>query len=523
MDAISKRLPKQFPERFSQRSPKPLSKTLIPLAALVLLSLGGCTVGPKYERPSVATPPAYKELTPETSQALGWKTAQPADAALHGKWWEIFNDPELNSLEEQVNVSNQNVAASTAAFMSARALIREARAQYYPTITANPSIVQSRQSANAFGEALGTTTAAGRSFTEYDLPFDLTWQADLWGRVRNTVRANINAAQASAADLENVRLTEQAQVAINYYELRNEDSLKQLLDSTVAAYQQSLDLTQVLYETGIDSEESVAQAATQLDATQAQATAVGVLRAEYEHAIALLVGQPASTFSVPVGELRAIPPEIPYGVPSQLLERRPDIAAAERSMAQANAQIGVATAAFYPTVSLSASAGLEGTSIANWFVWPSRFWSVGPALAETLFDAGLRKATVQQFRSAYDQQVANYRETVLTAFQQVEDNLASLRIISVEIQQQDTAVKAAEQNLAVATDRYRLGIDPYLNVITAQTALLSNQQTAETIRMQEMVAAVQLIEALGGSWNNSQLPSPNDLASNQPSKPSGNP
>ena len=429
----------------------------------------------------------------------------------------------MNALEEQVNVSNQNVAASTAAFMSARALIREARAQYYPTITANPSIVQSRQSANAFGEALGTTTAAGRSFTEYDLPFDLTWQADLWGRVRNTVRANISAAQASAADLENVRLTEQAQVAMNYYELRNEDSLKQLLDSTVAAYQQSLDLTQVLYETGIDSEESVAQAMTQLDATQAQATAVGVLRAQYEHAIALLVGQPASTFSVPVGQLRAIPPEIPYGVPSQLLERRPDIAAAERSMAQANAQIGVATAAFYPTVSLSASAGLEGTSIANWFTWPSRFWSVGPGLAQTLFDAGLRKATVQQFRSAYDQEVANYRETVLTAFQQVEDNLASLRIISIEIQQQDTAVKAAEQNLAVATDRYRLGIDPYLNVITAQTTLLSNQQSAETIRMQEMVAAVQLIEALGGSWNNSQLPSPNDLASTQPTKPNGNP
>lgn len=490
---------------------------------LALLSLSGCTVGPKYARPSVATPPAFKELSPDTSQALGWKTAQPADATLHGKWWEIFNDPELNSLEEQVNVSNQNIAASTAAFMAARALISEARAQYYPTVTASPSIVQARQSANAFGGALGGTSNAGKSFTTYTLPFDLTWQADLWGRVRNTVRSNIDAAQASAADLENVRLTEQAQVAINYYELRNQDSMKQLLDSTVAAYQQSLGLTQALYDTGIDSQESVAQAATQLDATQAQDTAVGVLRAQFEHAIALLVGQPASSFEIPAGELRANPPEIPYGVPSQLLERRPDIAAAERSMAQANAQIGVATAAFYPTISLSASAGLESTAVASWFTWPSRFWSVGPSLAETLFDAGLRKATVQQFRSAFDQEVANYRETVLTAFQQVEDNLASLRIISTEIQQQDTAVKSAQQNLSVATDRYRLGIDPYLNVITAQTTLLSNQQTAETIRMQEMVAAVQLIEALGGSWNNSQLPSPNDVASNQPSKPSGNP
>lgn len=503
-----------------------LKQLTITITTLALLSLSGCTVGPKYVRPAVQAPPAYKELTPEMSQDLGWKPAQPADASLHGKWWEMFNDPELNSLEEQVNISNQNIAASTAAFVAARVLVREARAQYYPTLTADPNVTRSRQSANTFGGRSGTAGAPGfapgRSFTDYTLPFDLSWQADLWGRIRNTVRSNISAAQVSAADLENVRLTAQAQVAVNYYELRNEDSLKRLLDSTVMAYQQSLELTQVLYDTGIDSQEAVAQAKTQLEATQAQDTALGILRAQFEHAIALLIGQPASSLSVPIAPLNANVPPIPYGVPSQLLERRPDISAAERSMAQANAQIGIATAAFYPTISLTASGGLESTSVATWFTWPSRFWSVGPSLAETIFDAGLRRATVQQFRAAYDQAVANYRETVLTAFQQLEDNLASLRFLSTEIQQQDTAVKSAEQSLSVATDRYRLGIDPYLNVITAQTTLLSNQQTAESIRMQEMVAAIQLIEALGGGWDSSRLPSPNDLSANRPSKPSGN-
>jgi NodT family efflux transporter outer membrane factor (OMF) lipoprotein len=487
------------------------------IGVLLLLALSGCTVGPKYVRPPVQTPPAYKELTSETSQNLGWKPAQPADATLHGKWWEMFNEPELNALEDQVNVSNQSIAAATAGFMAAQAVIVQARAQYFPTLTTGPSVTHSKQSVNSFGGSAGGAEVpgleVGRSFSEYNLPFDVSWQADLWGRVRNTVKSNIAAAQVSAADLENVRLTAQAQVAIDYYQLRSQDALKQLLDSTVVAYRQSLELTQVLYETGIDSQEAVSQAQTQLQSTQAQDTAVGILRAQYEHAIGLLIGQPASTFSIPFGLLKANPPEIPYGVPSQLLERRPDIAAAERTMAQANGQIGIATAAFYPTLSLTASAGLESTSPATWFTWPSRFWSVGPALAETIFDAGLRRATVQQFRANFVQAVANYRETVLTAFQQVEDDLASLRLLSAEIQQQDTAVKSAQENLAVATDRYRLGIDPYLNVITAQTALLSNQQTAENIRMQEMVAAVQLIEALGGGWDTSRLPSPSDLTS----------
>jgi NodT family efflux transporter outer membrane factor (OMF) lipoprotein len=305
-------------------------------------------------------------------------------------------------------------------------------------------------------------------------------------------------------------------VAADYFQLRGQDALKQLLDSTVIAFQQSLELTRALYDTGIDSEEAVAQAETQLEATKAQDAALGIQRAQFEHAIAMLTGQSASTFSIPIEPLKSNPPEIPVGVPSQLLERRPDIAAAERLMAQANAQIGVARAAYFPTVTLSAAAGFQSTSIATWFTWPSRFFSLGPAAAETLFDAGLRRATVMQFRAQYDETVANYRQAVLTGFQQVEDNLASLRVLSVEIQHQDAAVQSAEETLALATDRYKLGIDPYLNVITAQTSLLSNQETAVNLRIQQMTASAGLIEALGGGWNASQLPSPAQLATKAP-------
>lgn len=338
----------------------------------------------------------------------------------------------------------------------------------------------------------------------------------MWGRVRNAVRSDVAAAQTSAADLENTRLTAQAELAVDYFELRSQDALKELLDSTVVAFGQSLELTKALYETGIDSDEAVAQAETQLETARAQDTGIGVLRAQFEHAIALLVGQPASNFSIPTEALKTPPPAIPFGLPSQLLERRPDIAAAERGMAQANAQIGVARAAYFPTLTLSASAGFQSTDASSWFTLPSRIWAVGPALSETIFDAGLRRATVEQTRALYDQSVATYRNTVLTAFQQVEDNLSSLRILAPEIQQQDDAVKSAERNLALATDRYRLGIDPYLNVITAQATLLSNQQTAVTLREQQMVASVQLVEALGGAWDANQLPTPKQIISRRP-------
>ncbi len=491
------------------------------LLAISIAFLTGCTVGPKYARASAPAPPAYKELTPENFKDTdGWKQAQPSDAGLKGNWWEIFNDPQLNALEEQVNVSNQNIAAAAANFLAARALVRQTRAQYYPTITANPTITNSRPSLGTFGgvsTSNSSTPSTGqgfalRSFTDYSLAFDASWVPDFWGKIRNTFLENAAAAQASAADLENTRLTAQAEVAVNYFEIRTQDTLKQLFDQTVQAYQDSLELTQLQFNAGIASDEAVAQAETQLEATEAQDTALGIARAQYEHAIAMLVGQPASTFSLPAMPLEASPPAIPFGVPSQILERRPDVASAERLMAQANAQIGIATAAYYPTVTLSGNAGFSNTSPASWFAWPSRFWSAGPALAETLFNAGLRRATVQQFRSSYDRSVANYRETVLTAFQQVEDNLASLRILSQEIRQQDTAVASAQRNLQLAQQRYQAGIDPYLNVITAQTTLLTNQQTAVNLRRDQMTASVQLIEALGGGWDAAQLPSTRDVS-----------
>ncbi|HKN62257.1 MAG TPA: efflux transporter outer membrane subunit [Candidatus Acidoferrales bacterium] len=486
------------------------------VSAAGTLALGGCTIGPKYHTPTAQTPAAYKEVTPENMKEIdNWKLAEPSDTEMRGKWWETFNDPELNKLEEQVDASNQSIAASYASFMAARALVREARAQLFPTLTTSPSITKQRSSGNLASSAPAGSSSSTTS-AEYSLPFDATWVPDLWGRVRNNIRSNAYSAQSSAADLENVRLTMHSEVASDYFQLRGQDALKELLDSTVTAYRESLRLTQVLYETGIDSDEAVAQAQTQLETTEAQDTNIGIARAQFEHAIAVLVGQPASTFSIAAEPLKTPPPPIPIGVPSQLLERRPDIASSERLVAQANAQIGIAKAAYYPTVTLSAGAGLESSSFTDWFTWPSRFWSIGAAAAETIFDAGLRRATVQQFEAQYDQTVANYRNTVLTAFQQVEDNLSSLRILSQEIHQQDSAVNSAQRNLDIATDRYKLGIDPYLNVITAQTTLLTNKQTAVTLRIQQMNSSVQLVEALGGGWNRSQLPSPAQLVTGTP-------
>ena len=481
------------------------------LCSVVLLLLPGCVVGPKYHRPSADTPGTFKEVTPEDLKKMdGWKVAQPQDSALHGKWWEIFGDPQLNALEEQVSISNQNVASAFASFMAARAIVREARAQYFPTLTAGASATRQRTASSIVnGQTTGTT------FNQFSLPFDASWTPDLFGRVRNTVRADVASAQASAADLENVRLTAQAELAVDYFQLRGQDALKQLLDATVVAYAESLKLTKALYETGIDSDEAVAQAETQLEATQALDTNLGILRAQYEHAIALLVGKPASAFSIAIEPLKTPPPAIPFGVPSQLLERRPDVAANERLMAQANAQIGVARAAYFPTVTLSASAGFESPKASSWLTWPSRVWSVGSAISETIYDGGLRRATVEQYRAQYDQTVANYRNTVLTAFEQVEDNLSGLRILSQEIQEQDVAIQSAQRSLKLATDRYRLGIDPYLNVITAETTLFSNQQTAVNLRIQQIVDSVQLVEALGGGWDASTLPTPRQIISRQ--------
>ena len=490
---------------------KSMRAVAIVLCGALLFVFDGCVVGPHYKRASVDTPGTFKEVAPDDLKKMdGWKVAQPQDSVLHGKWWEIFGDPQLNALEEQVAISNQNVAAAFANFMAARAIVREARAQYFPNLTVGASASRAHSSLNA-GNGAGTGTGTGQTntsgFNDFSLPFDATWTPDLFGRVRNLVRADVANAQASAADLENTRLTAQAEVAVDYFQLRGQDALKHLLDETVTAYAESLKLTRARYETGIDSDETVAQAETQLATAQAQDTNLGILRSQYEHAIALLVGKPASSFSIVGDPLKTPPPAVPIGLPSQLLERRPDIAANERLMAQANSLIGVAVAAYYPTVTLSASAGLQSSSISSWFTWPSRLWSVGAAINETLYDGGLRRATVEQYRAQYDETVANYRNTVLTAFQQVEDNLSGLRILSQEIQEQDTAIASAQRSLKLANDRYRLGIDPYLNVITAQTTLFGNQQTAVNLRITQMVDSVQLVEALGGGWDSSSLPS----------------
>ena len=482
-----------------------------PLIALILFK--GCDKAPKYKKPPVETPTAYKELTPDNfKETDGWKFARPKDDAIRGNWWEMFNDTQLNTLMERLNSSNQNVAIAEANFRAARALIKESRSQLFPLVTTNPAITNSRQSSSGSQSAFRPKGAV----TDYSLPFDASWEPDFWHRIRNTVLAKSFEAQATAGDLENTRLTLQAELAADYFQLRSADALKQLFDATVAAYEQSLQLTKVRFDTGLASDEDVAQAETQLETARAQATDVGIQRAQLEHAIAVLTGQAPSTFSITFGPLNAEPPAIPFGVPAQLLERRPDIAAAERRVAEANAQIGVAKAAFYPSLTLSASAGFESSSFASWLAWPARFWSVGPALAQTLFDKGARKAVTEQARASYDANVAGYRQTVLTAFQEVEDNLAALRVLSVEGQQQDAAVKAAARSLDLATERYKTGIDSYLNVINAQTTLLTNQRNALSVRAQQMTASVQLIKAVGGGWNASELPSVKDLTTKKP-------
>ena len=419
----------------------------------------------------------------------------------------------LNALEEQVAVSNQNVAAAFANFLSARALVKQAHAQLYPTLAFNPDVTRSRQQ---FSSTRATTSPGAATITDYSLPLDATWQLDLWGRIRNTEKANAFEAQATVADLENTRLTAQAELAADFFQLHSQDALLQLYQDTVKAYRESFELTQVRFQTGIASDEDVAQAETQLKTAEAQASNLGILRAQLEHAIAILIGQPPAALSIPTEPLNSNSPAIPFGVPSLLLERRPDIAAAERRVAEANARIGVAKAAYYPNITLSASAGFQSISTANLLNWSSRFWSVGANLAETIFDAGLRKATVEQFRAEYDNTVARYRQTVLTAFQQVEDNLASLRILDTQIAQQADSVKSSQRYLGLASDRYKLGIDSYLNVITAQTTYLQNRQTLVNLREQQMAASVQLVEAIGGGWNASQLPGQKQLLSKAP-------
>lgn len=479
---------------------------LLVLASMMML---GCTVGPKYARPSVPTAPAdtYKELD-------GWKTAQPSDQLQRGPWWEVFNDPQLNSLEDELTKSNQDLKVAQARFQEARAMVRFNRSAQFPTVSTSPSVMGERASQNQPYFPL-TTYSTG----EYTLPFDLSYELDVWGRVRRTVAASREEAQATASDLATVSLSLHADLAYDYFELRGADAQKELLDDTVKAYQDALQLTVNRFEGGAAPKSDVAQAQTQLQTTTVQDTDISVQRAQFEHAIAILLGKPPAAFSLPASPLHVQPPDISAGLPSQLLERRPDIASAERRTAEANEQIGIARAAYFPTIQLFASAGLEGNSITDWFTWPSRFFSVGPSAVETLFDAGRRRATSQAALANYDATVASYRQTTLVALQEVEDNLAALRILEQEAHQQQQATASAQESLQIFNDRYIGGADPYLQVITAQTIALQNERNDVDILRRRMDASVLLIKALGGGWDASQLPTPRQVGQNLPASP----
>jgi NodT family efflux transporter outer membrane factor (OMF) lipoprotein len=474
------------------------------VALLLVLLLAGCTVGPKYVKPAVPTTPAYKEEVPDSfKESDRWQPARPGDQTSRGNWWEIFGDTELNKLEEQISGSNQNLKVAEARFRQARAAIRFNRAWQFPTISTAPSAsyVKSSDFSPNFPSKIQQSSKG-----DFVLPFDLSYELDLWGRVRRSVAAAREEAQATAADYETAKLSLEAELALDYFELRSADAQKQLLDDTVKAYTDNLQLTRNRFKGGVAPKADVAQAQTQLDTTRVQDTDVTVQRAQFEHAIAILIGKPPAEFSLAAAPLNYQPPSTPIGLPSELLQRRPDIAGAERRVAEANQQIGIARAAYFPTVTLGGTAGFAGSQGSNWFAWPSGFWAVGPALAQTLFDAGRRRATSESARANYDAAVATYRQTSLTAFQEVEDNVAALRILENETEQQQQAVGSSQESLQLFTNRYKGGVDTYLQVITAQTIELANERNAIDILRRRLDASVLLIKALGGGWNASNLP-----------------
>ena len=473
--------------------------------------LGACSVGPRYAVPQAPAAPAYKEIGPVSHRGAddgAWQPAQPQDGARKGKWWEVFAEPELDGLEDRLNIDNQSIAQYFQNFLAARAQVQAARAGFFPTVSTNPSFARNGQGSAAATTGAGAAVAGGVRTTHnlVTLPFDASWEPDLWGRIASTLREYQFAAQVSAADLENLRLTEQANLAVFYFELRGQDALQDLYDRTVDADRSALAYARAQSATGIGNDEAVAQAEITLENAEVAGIGIAADRAVYEHAIATLIGQPASNFALAVRDLATPMPAIPIGVPSQLLQRRPDIAAAERQLARTNAAAGVAAAAYYPSLVLTGGAGFESRSVASLLALPALFWSLGASATETLFDGGLRSANTAQATANYNSAVAAYRQTVLSAMEQVEDSLATVRVLSRQLARQESAVAAARRYLSIATSRYQAGLDPYLNVINAQTTLLGDEQTLITLRVSELTAATQLIQALGGGWDVAQLP-----------------
>ena len=482
--------------------------TIMSLAGL-LLALLGCRKTEPYQTPSAPRPQAYREALPDSfKESKDWKPSAPADSLAKGKWWEIFHDPVLNSLEESIDVSNQSLKSAEARFRQARALIRESRSSRLPAVTGGASISRDRLSQNR-GLAPPPSDSA---YGDFSLGIDAQYEVDLWGRVRNLIAASVETAQATAADIESVRLSLHAELALDYFDLRSLDDERRILDRAVDAYGQALALTRRRFEGGVANQVEVAEAETQLEATRAQQIDVAERRAQFEHALAALTGQPAELFSLAENTAPLTPPVIPVGVPSDLLERRPDIAALERRIAVANSQVGVTKAAFFPTVVLGLTAGLEGSSISNWFNWPSRLWALGPSAAQTLFDAGRRRAVTEGAVANYDSTVADYRQNVLSAFQQVEDHVASLRVLENESRRQKLAVAAARRSETLSLNRYKGGLVTYLEVATAQTVTLQNERVQADIERRQMEASVLLIKTLGGGWDRASLPTPAQLA-----------
>ena len=470
--------------------------------AWTAVALAGCSVGPNYVRPVAETPPAYKE-------AQDWKVAEPKDHQPRGNWWEVFNDRQLSSLVSQVDISNQTLKAAEARVREAQALTRAARAAFFPVVSASADVSRSGRGAGAAtaGASSGQGGARGGVSNNYNLALDVNWEVDLWGRIRRTVEASEATAQASAADLEAAKLSAQATLAEDYFLLRVQDAQIRLLNDTVAAYEKSLQLTRNQYAVGVVGRVDVAQAETQLSSTRAQAIDAAIQRAQLEHAIAVLIGKPPAEVSIAVADVPAGFPDIPLGVPSELLERRPDIAAAERRTAAANAQVGVAEAAFFPSLTLSASGGFQSSMLSQLISLPNRYWSIGTAIAQTIFDAGLRRAQTDQAIATYDENVANYRQTVLAGFQEVEDNLAALRILAQEAVVQDDAVKSARESVTITLNQYRAGTANYLAVVVVQATALANERAALTVLGRRLDASVVLIKALGGGWDSSVMAS----------------